>query len=243
MASSVSFPVDRRSSPRSRIIDRNKSGEAPARVRNPTTRLCPSRHLPGWEDACRLDRTNQLYTLDCLKVNNKTSQSGLPSKLREMSAFTKTSDLETVRSGAKGEKNFCPIALPWRQRVAANKWRVNARRSTAGLARPRGWLGRGRFRGTLGEARGTSARGGAGRSPGPTRWWLARPRRCGCGSRTRAPATAPWFACPASGSPLAAPGGKEYLAPSTNARRCGRPLTECPQGVGGRDPVGRCRGG
>ena len=96
--------------------------------------------------------------------------------------------------------------------VAANKRRVSA-----GRAR-RGWLGRGRFRGPLGEARGMGGRGGAGlaasgsagrsgrraararaarrvRSPGPTRSWLGRPWRCGCGARARAP--------PASG-PLAA---------------------------------------
>ncbi len=82
--------------------------------------------------------------------------------------------------------------------LAGDKRRVNA-----GRAR-RGGLGRGRFRGTLGEARGRSGRGGAGlaaggfagrsgrraagagaagrgRSLGPTRSWLRRPRRCGRG--------------------------------------------------------------
>ena len=127
--------------------------------------------------------------------------------------------------------------------VAGDKRRVNA-----GRAR-RGGLGRGRFRGTFGEARGRSARGGAGPKPRADavvaqKAAAMRARLCGPGRRPlQALRRRAGFAGPATGSPLAAPGGKEYLAPATNARRCTRPPSECPQAVGGRDAVGRRRRG
>ncbi len=86
--------------------------------------------------------------------------------------------------------------------------------------------------------RATRARAvGRGRSPWPRGRGSEGRGDAGAESRARAPQRPPppGIAGPASGSPLAALDGKEYLAPSTNARRCGRPPSECPQGVGRRD--------
>ncbi len=111
-------------------------------------------------------------------------------------------------------------------------------RQTIGEARDGAGLAAGGSAGRSGRRAARARAAVRGRSPGPPRSWLGRPRRCGRGfaGPGRRPLQAPrrraGFAGPATGSPLAAPGGKEYLAPATNARRCTRPPSECPQAVG-----------